>query len=101
MPAPEMPDPEPLGAEPPERVDLSGFGAVLFAGGFRPDYDSWVHVPGAFDEQGFPLHEEGESTARPGLHFVGSHFLRTRKSALFIGVGDDAAVVVDRIAAGP
>jgi hypothetical protein len=41
----------------------------------------------------------GESTAVPGLHFVGVHFLRKRKSSLLIGVGEDAAVVADSIAA--
>lgn len=99
LPAPEMPDPEPLDAAPPEHLDLSGFGAVIFAGGFRPDYASWVQIPGAFDELGFPVHEEGASSVAPGLYFAGVHFLRTRKSSLFIGVGDDARVVASAIAA--
>jgi cation diffusion facilitator CzcD-associated flavoprotein CzcO len=99
LPAPEMPDPEALEADAPEQVDLSGFGAVIFAGGFRPDYASWVHIPGAFDQLGFPVHEEGASTVAPGLYFVGVHFLRTRKSSLFMGVGDDARVVAGAIAA--
>jgi putative flavoprotein involved in K+ transport len=34
----------------------------------------------------------------PGLHFVGVHFLRKRKSSLLIGVGEDAAVVAGGIA---
>jgi putative flavoprotein involved in K+ transport len=58
-----------------------------------------VHVPGAFDEFGFPLHEDGASTAVPGLYFVGVHFLRKRKSSLLLGVGEDAAIVAYRIAA--
>jgi hypothetical protein len=29
---PEMPEPEPFHAEAPEELDLTGFGAVLFAG---------------------------------------------------------------------
>jgi len=95
---PEMPDPAPLEVDPPERIDLTGFGAVIFAGGFRPDYASWVTVPGAFDEYGFPIHTDGTSNVAPGLHFVGVHFLRARKSSLFIGVGDDAAVVAEAIA---
>jgi putative flavoprotein involved in K+ transport len=81
-----------------EQVDLAGFGAVLFNGGFRPDY-GWVRVPGAFDEMGFPLHAEGASTVAPGLHFVGVHFLRKRKSSIFYGVGEDAALVASSIAA--
>jgi len=99
MPAPEMPDPVPLALDTPEQVDLSGIGAVIFAGGFRPDYGSWVNIPAAFDELGFPVHDDGASTVAPGLYFVGSHLLRNRKSSLFLGVGDDARIVVDTIVA--
>jgi putative flavoprotein involved in K+ transport len=98
LPRPEMPELEPFDGEAPEELDLSGFGAVLFAGGFRPDYESWVHFPGAFDELGFPIHAEGASTVVPGLHFVGVHFLRKRKSSLLGGVGEDAAIVAGEIA---
>jgi putative flavoprotein involved in K+ transport len=93
----EIPDPGPIDADSPERLDLSGFGVVLFAGGFRLGYESWVHCPGAFDELGFPVHDEGASTAFPGLYFVGVHFLRKRKSSLLIGVGEDAAIVAGQI----
>ncbi|HEX6228366.1 MAG TPA: NAD(P)/FAD-dependent oxidoreductase [Solirubrobacterales bacterium] len=99
MPEPELPDPAPLVVDAPEEVDLRGFGAVIFAGGFRPDYRSWVDIPGAFDQLGFPVHDQGASTAAPGLYFVGVHFLRNRKSSLFLGVGDDARIVADTIAA--
>jgi putative flavoprotein involved in K+ transport len=98
LPDPEIPDPEPIEVDTPELVDLSGLGAVVFAGGFRPDYGSWVHCPGAFDELGFPIHEEGASTVARGLYFVGVHYLRKRKSALLIGVGEDAAIVAAQIA---
>jgi putative flavoprotein involved in K+ transport len=97
MPEPEIPDPDPIDVDTPEHVDLSGLGAVVFAGGFRPDYSSWVHCPGAFDERGFPVHDEGASTVAPGLYFVGVHFLRKRKSSLLIGVGEDAAIVAAQI----
>lgn len=90
-------EPEPFDGGAPERVDLSSFGAVVFTGGFRPDYRSWLPWPAAFDEHGFPLQRDGESTVVPGLLFVGVHFLRTRKSALLMGVGEDAAVVARRI----
>jgi putative flavoprotein involved in K+ transport len=95
---PDIPGPEPFDSEAPERVGLGGFGAVVFTSGFRPDYESWVDCPGAFDELGFPVHDEGASTVFPGLHFVGVHFLRKRKSSLLIGVGEDAAIVASRIA---
>ena len=94
---PDPPGPEPFDPDAPETVSLSGFGAVIFTSGFRPDYESWVHCPGAFDELGFPVHDEGASTVFPGLHFVGVHFLRKRKSSLLIGVGEDAAIVASRI----
>ncbi len=98
LPQPHIPEPEPFVDEAPTELDLTGFGAVLFAAGFRPDYESWTHFPGAFDELGFPIHEEGASTVVDGLYFVGVHFLRTRKSSLFLGVGEDAALVAGAIA---
>ena len=99
LPPPEISEPEPFKAETPESVQLVGFGAVVFAGGFRPDYASWVHCPGALDDLGFPIHEEGASTVVPGLYFVGVHFLRKRKSSLLIGVGEDAVIVAGQVAA--
>jgi putative flavoprotein involved in K+ transport len=93
----ELEDPEPFDGAAPASVDLAGFGAVVFTSGFRPDYASWLPAR-AFDELGFPLHQEGESTVVPGLFFVGVHFLRKRKSSLFVGVGEDAAIVARRIA---
>jgi putative flavoprotein involved in K+ transport len=98
LPPPEIGEPEPFGGAAPERVNLRGFGAVIFAGGFRPDYESWVHCPGAFDELGFPIHRDGASTVVPGLYFIGVHFLRKRKSSLLIGVGEDAELVAEHIA---
>jgi putative flavoprotein involved in K+ transport len=99
LPMPVIPQPEPFDVDAPRELTLSGFGAVIFTSGFRPDYGAWVHVPGAFDELGFPLHADGESVAAPGLYFVGVHFLRTRKSSLLYGVGEDAAIVANQIAA--
>jgi len=98
LPTPPLPDPAPFDGAAPQKLDLSGIGVVIFAGGFRPDYD-WIDVPGAFDELGFPLHTEGASSAAAGLYFVGVHFLRTRKSSLLCGVGEDAAVVARQVAA--
>jgi putative flavoprotein involved in K+ transport len=95
---PELPEPEPFVADPPEALDLEDFGAVIFAGGFRPDYRSWLPWPEAFDQWGFPIHHDGASTVVRGLYFVGVHFLRKRKSSLLIGVGEDAAIVASRIA---
>jgi putative flavoprotein involved in K+ transport len=99
LPRPEIPEPERFRADAPEDVNLDGFGAAVFACGFRPDYESWVRLPGAFDELGFPIHDEGASTVAPGLYFAGVHFLRKRKSSTFAGVGEDAAIVARKIAA--
>jgi putative flavoprotein involved in K+ transport len=95
---PVIADPEPFQADAPEELALSAFGAVVFAGGFRPDYTSWLRWPEAFDELGFPIHVDGASTVVPGLYFIGVHFLRKRKSSLLFGVGEDAALVAARIA---
>jgi putative flavoprotein involved in K+ transport len=99
LPAPQIAAPQPFSADAPEELDLSRFGAVIFASGFRPDYESWVHFPGAFDEFGLPIHHEGASTLVPGLFFIGVHFLRKRKSSLLIGLGEDAAIVARQIVA--
>ena len=94
------PDPPfPFDPQAPEEVDLTGFGAVLFAGGFRPDYGGLVPWPEAFDELGFPLQRDGESSVVPDLYFMGVHFQRKRQSATLIGMAEDAAVVTERIAA--
>ena len=89
---PEAEEPPRFAGDGPERIDVRGLAAVLYTTGFRPDYRSWLDWPGAFDEHGFPIHDEGESVAQPGVFFVGVHFLRKRKSALLIGVGEDAAL---------
>jgi putative flavoprotein involved in K+ transport len=36
-------------------------------------------------------------TDLPGLYFVGVHWLHKRKSALFLGVGEDAEYVVSHL----
>jgi putative flavoprotein involved in K+ transport len=95
---PEFPEPAPLDCDTSETVDLKGFAAVVFAGGFRPDYESWVRIPGAFDERGFPIHDDGASPVADGLYFIGVHFLRTRKSSSFTGVCEDAPIVAGKIA---
>jgi putative flavoprotein involved in K+ transport len=96
---PEILEPEPFVEGGPEEIDLTGFGAVIFTSGFRPNYGALLPRPEAADEHGFPRQKEGTSTEVPGLHFVGAHFLRTRKSSLLYGVGEDATIVAATIAA--
>jgi putative flavoprotein involved in K+ transport len=95
----EIPEPELFDARAPALLPLRGFGIVVFAGGFRPDYSAWVPWPEAFDDLGFPIQQDGVSTVIDGLYFAGVHFLRKRKSSLLFGVGEDAALVAGAIAA--
>jgi putative flavoprotein involved in K+ transport len=94
---PDLPDPPPFRAEPPSQLDLRDFGTVIYTCGFRPDYGRWIQFP-AFDDIGFPITNDGASTIVPGLFFCGVHFLRTRKSSVLFGVGDDATVVARAVA---
>jgi putative flavoprotein involved in K+ transport len=96
--APSMPEPEPFRYDAETEVDLRGVGAVVLTAGFRPDYTSWVDFE-VFDELGFPVVSEDLATVVPGLYFCGVHFLRTRRSSLLFGVGDDARIVAQSVAA--
>jgi putative flavoprotein involved in K+ transport len=96
---PDMPDPAPFDPSAPDSLPVDRLGAVIFTSGFRPDFASWVHISGAFDEMGFPIEQDGASTVAPGLFFCGVHYMRKRKSSLLIGVGEDAAIVARTIAA--
>ena len=91
------PSPTAFEPRPVERLPAR-IGAVVVAAGFRSRYSEWIDVPGLVDEQGFPVHVDGESVVAPDLHFVGVHFLRRRRSSLLFGVGDDAAATATRIA---
>lgn len=98
LPEQDIRDPEPFDGRSPEVVSLAGFGAVVFTGGFRPDYRTWLPWPEAFDELGFPVQRDGASTVVDGLYFVGVPFLRKRKSSVLLGVGEDAGIVAHAIA---
>ncbi len=98
VPAPAMPDAPPFEANPPQSLALARLGAVIFTTGFRPDYTSWVAAGNAFDEAGFPIQVDGSSTIVSGLHFMGVHFQRKRKSATLFGVAEDAAVLAEHMA---
>ena len=98
MTPPDLPPPSAFTAAAAESVDLAGFGAIIFTSGFRPDYRSWIHADDAFDALGFPITQDGRSTVVRGLYFCGVHFLRKRKSSIFMGIGEDAAIVARSIA---
>jgi putative flavoprotein involved in K+ transport len=98
-PALDIPPATAFQPEPVRDLDLRALGAVIVAAGYRSRYAEWIEIPGIVDEFGFPTHADGESTVAPGLHFVGVHMLRKRKSSMLLGVGEDAARTADRIAA--
>ena len=69
----------------------------MFTSGYRPRYREWIELPDAFDDLGFPIQRDGASTVVPGLYFMGTHFLRKRKSSTLFGMGEDAAIVTRQI----
>ena len=95
-PIPELPAPAPFSYDPVRELDLRSVGTVIVTSGFRPDY-TWIDLP-IGDAMGFPITVDGASTVVPGLYFCGVHFLRTRRSSLLFGVGDDASIIA-RLAA--
>jgi putative flavoprotein involved in K+ transport len=92
-----LPDP-PCVVEPLRRLELrtEGIGAVIWATGYGVDF-SWVDVP-VLDLRGEPIHRAG-ITAVPGVYFLGLQWLSRMSSSFLSGVGDDAAVLADHIAA--
>ncbi|WP_308797201.1 NAD(P)-binding domain-containing protein [Agromyces silvae] len=95
-PEPLVRDESPLVATAPP--PLSELGAVVVACGFRPAY-SWIRVPDLVDELGFPTQDRGRSIRIAGLFFVGVPWMTSRRSPLFMGVGEDAAIVASQLAA--
>jgi putative flavoprotein involved in K+ transport len=96
----DVPEPDPDASHFPvpslTKLDLraAGVGTILWANGFRPHH-SWIEGV-EIDGQGWPVHERGVSPV-PGLFYVGLHWLYKRKSALSLGVGEDAAHVVEHL----
>ena len=74
----------------------SGITSVLWCIGFRPDY-GWLKVD-CLDERGRPIHRRGVCEAE-GMYFLGLGWLNTWGSGRFLSVADDAAFVVDAVAA--
>ena len=91
--------PDPLCLTQPRlRLDLrtEGIGAVIWATGYDFDF-GWIEVP-VLDAHGAPLHRRG-ITEVPGLYFLGLQWLSRLNSSILSGVGDDATVLADHIAA--
>jgi putative flavoprotein involved in K+ transport len=75
----------------------AGIATVIWAVGYQFDF-SLVGLP-VVDDFGYPLQNQG-MTAYPGLYFLGLPWLRTFKSGLLFGVGQDAALVATKIISG-
>lgn len=71
-----------------------GITSVLWCIGFRPDY-GWLQVD-CLDATGRPVHKRGVCDVE-GVYFLGLGWLHTWGSGRFLGVGEDAAHVTDRI----
>jgi len=84
--------------DPIRRLDLGRekIHAVVWATGYGVDF-SWIDLP-VRNGDGEPLHRDGISEV-PGLYFLGLPYLSKLYSAFLSGVGDDAAVLADHIAA--
>ena len=84
--------------DPIRRLDLgqSNIQAVIWATGYGVDF-SWIELP-VMDGGDDPVHRCGV-TQVPGLFFLGLPFLSKLHSAFLSGVGDDATVLADHIAA--
>ncbi len=75
-------------------LQSAGISTVIWATGYSYDF-SWIE-PAVLDESGYPVQNRGV-TETPGLYFAGLHWLHNRKSALLLGVGDDAEHVSNHI----
>ena len=83
----------------PRGVDLDGFGAVVWATGFRRSYP-WLRVNGALDHRGEIVHQHG-ATRVPGLYVLGLAYQSRRSSHFIGGVGRDAEAIAGRIVGSP
>jgi putative flavoprotein involved in K+ transport len=79
-----------------DSLDLTreNINTIIWATGYAYDFD-WVKVP-VFDECGRPVQQRGV-TQRPGLYFLGLHWMHTFKSGLLAGVGSDATYLADHM----
>jgi putative flavoprotein involved in K+ transport len=94
--APPSPPATPLTSVSTLDLKAANINAVIWSTGYAFDFD-WVKLP-VFDERGVPVQERG-TTPCAGAYFLGLHWMHTFKSGLLFGVGDDAAYLVDHMAA--
>lgn len=89
-----------VGAEPGRARfsdnDTAEIRTVIWATGYRDD-TSWLDIADAKTADDGFAHTAGISPVK-GLYFVGRPWQRNRASALIMGVGEDAALIVQSIA---
>jgi putative flavoprotein involved in K+ transport len=94
---PVLPPPTPHDRRPrPTAVSLrdAGITSIIWATGYSFDYP-WLRVP-CLDPRGEPIQNRGVAPV-DGLYFLGLHWMHTFKSGTFLGIGEDAAHVVDHL----
>ena len=74
-------------------------GAVVWATGFAPDHD-WIHVGGALDAAGRPVHRRGASPVA-GLHWLGLPWQHRLDSSILHGFDHDARVLARVLRGAP
>jgi putative flavoprotein involved in K+ transport len=93
----DLPDPQAESVSPLRRLSLrdDNVTTVIWATGFTGDF-GWIHLP-ALDPDGKPIHHHGVAPV-PGLYFLGFPWLRSRKSGIIYGIGEDAKHIAAAIA---
>ncbi len=86
----------PVPAVPELDLATERIASVVWCTGYRLDL-GWISVP-VVDQRGEAVQQRGV-TPFPGLYLVGLHWMHTFKSGTFLGVGEDAAYLADRIGA--
>lgn len=92
------PEPRPLFDDPPEppaTLPFDRISTVIWATGFRLDFQRWVDMA-IFDDDGYPIHRRGV-TSVPGLYFTGLPWLHRLRSPFIRGAEEDARHIVDHI----
>lgn len=75
-------------------LEENGIKSILWATGFGGDF-TYLKLP-VLNEEGSPMHRNGVSDVK-GLYFIGLPWLRKRKSAIIMGISDDAEFIVNQI----
>lgn len=79
----------------PGPFPLDKIGSVIWANGFKPDWN-WLGELPVLDSQGLPSHHRGETDVT-GFFFIGLPWMHTWGSGRFLGVAEDARYVVAQL----